>query len=363
MNNVYVIFEKLIRSINSYGNAPIGIMNVPIGAYFEQSTLLRRFDEIIQKNLLVNDFDAADSLTQNDSLGSISKELIEYLPLETRLESFILIYNKLFNTHTNDLIPGFKPLLTNLIKYFSISRYAFESIETFYKNQYFNDTCDSLYIVGPNHNPLCSANGAKVDHSGVDNKIVYLKVIPNYDLLLVKNISICKKYDQLTEDIEALSINLVNEEFFPELIKCKTKYRDVIKSISKPVTTNAIEVVQTESFPYIKLDPKNGQIMIEGVSTPISPLTYLEPILDWINLYCAQNKHLEINLAFKYYNTYTTKFLVRLINKCNVLNKKNSSILINWNYSQNDEELKESGEYYKELFSNKPEFQLVSILN
>ena len=121
-----------------------------------------------------------------------------------------------------------------------------------------------------------------------------------------------------------------------------------------------IEIKENESFPYIKLDPIKGSIIIEGVSIPISPLSYLDPILEWVDLFCSANKQLEINLSLVHFNTYTTKFLMRLIEKCNNLNTNGSNIIINWNYSQDDSELKESGEFYKDFFGNKHEFQLVS---
>lgn len=360
-SNIYTVFEKLIQSINLLGNSPCSILNIPTGAYFEHNPLLKRFDEIIQKNLLVNDFRQLNNQKVTDDFESVSIELKECLNLENRLEAFLLIYNKLFNVYTNEVLVSFKPVLNDLAKNFSIDKYTISSIETFFKNQNLNDIHDSFYIAGPNFNPLSTANGSNVSYLGSENKLIYIKLISNFNILLVKNITFYKSNIQLTDDFENTSINIVDELNFSELVKWKISYDELIQEISKPISSNFIEIKQKEAFPYIKLDPRNGSITIEGISTPISPLSYLEPILDWIDLYCSANKYLEINLTLHYYNTYTTKFLMRLIDKCNFLNTLGFSITINWNYSETDEELKECGELYKDLFINKPEFQLKSI--
>lgn len=361
MNNVYTVFEKFVKTINLYGTTPCSIINMPLGTHFRNDKLLYRFNEIIQNNLLVNDYNAILDNKTTDDIDGFSDELKDFIAMETRFEIFVLIYNRLFNVTTNDIIFSFKMVIPKLATFFSIDDQLLQSIETFFANQKTDDVKDSFYIVGHGFNPINSANGAKLNYGGKKDHIVYLKLISKFNSVLAKEVRVIKHYSQLTEELEIDGINIVNKGNFSEFIDCDLKFSELLKSMAKPVKTNCIEIQQTESFPFIKLDPIKGVITIEGVSTPISPLTYLEPILDWIDLYSATNKRLEINLTFQYYNTYTTKFLVRLIEKCNNLNSIGSSVLINWNYSQNDDEIKECGEFYKELFFNMPEFQLVSI--
>ena len=108
--------------------------------------------------------------------------------------------------------------------------------------------------------------------------------------------------------------------------------------------------------PLIHMDADKGLIELKGRSTPEDIDKVYIPIFSWVEKYLSNPKPKTIvNFHFEYFNSSTTKVLMRLINKLLVIHKTETTELeINWLYF--DEDMLEYGEDFEELTGMKFNF-------
>ena len=108
-----------------------------------------------------------------------------------------------------------------------------------------------------------------------------------------------------------------------------------------------IVISASQKTPIIHLD--NGIIEIKGRSTPEDIDKVYIPVFEWIDKYLkAPDKKTIVNLHFEYFNSSTTKVLMRLINKLTFLcNSDEYELIVNWLYF--DEDILEHGQDFEEL--------------
>ncbi len=101
--------------------------------------------------------------------------------------------------------------------------------------------------------------------------------------------------------------------------------------------------------PLIHLDAEKGLIELKGRSTPEDIDKLYLPVISWIDAYLKNPKDITtVNFHFEYFNSSTTKALMRLINKLVVVHKLGITFLIiNWLYY--DEDMLEYGEDFQDL--------------
>lgn len=110
-----------------------------------------------------------------------------------------------------------------------------------------------------------------------------------------------------------------------------------------------ILVEASPKTPFIHLDPKKGLIELKGRSTPEDIDKIYLPVFNWVDNYLAEPQEQTVaNFHFEYFNSSTTKVLMRLINKLLVIHKSGATKLeINWLYF--DEDMLEYGEDFEDL--------------
>jgi hypothetical protein len=108
-------------------------------------------------------------------------------------------------------------------------------------------------------------------------------------------------------------------------------------------------VEASQKTPLVHMDSEKGMIELKGRSTPEDIDKVYLPIMGWIDGYLKEPKSKTvINFHFEYFNSSTTKALMRLINKLVVIHKQGKTKLeINWLYF--DEDMLEYGEDFEEL--------------
>ncbi|MBN1250843.1 MAG: DUF1987 domain-containing protein [Bacteroidales bacterium] len=108
-----------------------------------------------------------------------------------------------------------------------------------------------------------------------------------------------------------------------------------------------IVISATQKTPIIHLD--NGLIEIKGRSTPEDTDKVYLPVFSWIEKYLEEpNASTIVNFHFEYFNSSTTKALMRIINKLVGLSKsENFELIVNWYYF--DEDILEHGQDFEEL--------------
>ncbi|MCI5056929.1 MAG: DUF1987 domain-containing protein [Flavobacteriales bacterium] len=107
----------------------------------------------------------------------------------------------------------------------------------------------------------------------------------------------------------------------------------------------------TEDSPKVILDKEKGLFEISGTSKPENVITFYFPILDWIDSYIKNPNDTTIfNVKMDYFNTSSYKMLYDMLMKLDSLKSAKKDVTIKWIYNREDEDMKEIGEKFKNLF-------------
>lgn len=109
-----------------------------------------------------------------------------------------------------------------------------------------------------------------------------------------------------------------------------------------------LHIKPTKSTPQIACY-HNGNVFIAGRSLPEDPITYFQPLMDWIEMYGHEN--MKVNIKLEYFNTSTSKVLYEMLKN---INKKFTGNTVNivWQYEEGDDDTYESGMLYSEELPN-----------
>ncbi len=109
-----------------------------------------------------------------------------------------------------------------------------------------------------------------------------------------------------------------------------------------------LHIKQTKSTPLIACY-HNGNVFISGRSLPEDPITYFQPLMDWIEMYGHEN--MKVNIKLEYFNTSTSKVLYEMLK--NINNKyTGNTVKVVWQYEEGDDDTYESGMLYSEELPN-----------
>jgi hypothetical protein len=113
--------------------------------------------------------------------------------------------------------------------------------------------------------------------------------------------------------------------------------------------------------PTIKFDSNSGLVEIKGRSIPENSIEFYKPLIDWLEKYAIKPQaNTTVNIQLEYFNTSSSKCILDVFKKLENINKSgNSTVIINWHYEEDDEDMSEAGEDYKAII-NVP-FKMVMI--
>ena len=104
--------------------------------------------------------------------------------------------------------------------------------------------------------------------------------------------------------------------------------------------------------PYILMDGENGVIEIKGRSIPENSVEFYKPLIDWLENYTALGgKPTNVNVQLEYFNTSSSKCLLDIFKKLELLHRKGTLVDINWYYEEDDEDMFEAGEDYQSIIN------------
>jgi len=108
----------------------------------------------------------------------------------------------------------------------------------------------------------------------------------------------------------------------------------------------------TPKTPYVKLDGEQGAIEIKGRSIPENSVEFYKPLIDWIDDYANNPKDATvINIQLEYFNTSSSKCILDIFKKLELLSKKGHGVQVNWYYEEDDEDMFEAGEDYQSIIT------------
>lgn len=109
---------------------------------------------------------------------------------------------------------------------------------------------------------------------------------------------------------------------------------------------------ETLKTPFVKFDGEKGLVEIKGRSIPENSIEFYKPLIDWLDKYSDQlNGKTSVNIKLEYFNTSSSKCILDIFRKLELIHKKGNEVEINWYYEEDDEDMFEAGEDYQSIIS------------
>lgn len=112
----------------------------------------------------------------------------------------------------------------------------------------------------------------------------------------------------------------------------------------------AIEIKGTSKTPSVTFNAGTGIIDIKGRSIPENSVEFYKPLVDWLEEYKSSPlPHTKVNIQLEYFNTSSSKCILDVFKKLEIINKGEHAVEINWYYEEDDEDMLEAGEDYESI--------------
>lgn len=99
--------------------------------------------------------------------------------------------------------------------------------------------------------------------------------------------------------------------------------------------------------PTVSFDSDSGKFLLAGRSIPENAVDFYKPVYKWLDDYVKEApKSISLDVKLEYFNTSSSKCLLDVFKKVELLSKQGSSVEINWFYEEDDEDMLEAGEDY-----------------
>ena len=111
-----------------------------------------------------------------------------------------------------------------------------------------------------------------------------------------------------------------------------------------------LKINNTPKTPLIDFDVDSRVFLLSGISVPENSLEFYGTVIGWLKEY-IQTPGLPIKLVFKltYVNTSSLQFIFDLLQLLDRINANSSqTVAVEWYYSEEDIDMKEMGEDFKE---------------
>lgn len=93
----------------------------------------------------------------------------------------------------------------------------------------------------------------------------------------------------------------------------------------------------------------DGKWTLQGKCCPENPISFFEPIFEWISQYKTEkNPHIELDMILTYFNTSSSKVFLDFFDLMVEVKESGKEVTVNWFYEQEDEDMMESGEEFSE---------------
>ena len=123
-----------------------------------------------------------------------------------------------------------------------------------------------------------------------------------------------------------------------------------------------LNIEGTPKTPTVILNPSTGVIEIKGRSIPENSIEFYPPVVEWLDEYIKNPQpNTVVNVQLEYFNTSSSKCILDVFKKLEVLKKNQKDVIINWYYEEDDEDMLEAGEDYESII--KVPFKMIQIVD
>ena len=113
-----------------------------------------------------------------------------------------------------------------------------------------------------------------------------------------------------------------------------------------------LQIPKTTQTPEINFNAKTGQLSFVGRSLPEDSARFYQVVFEWLSIYFDNlPKETKVTFELDYFNTSSAKVIFSIIVKLDELYKTSYPITITWIFEEDDEDMKDLGTEYRELFT------------
>ena len=117
----------------------------------------------------------------------------------------------------------------------------------------------------------------------------------------------------------------------------------------------------TPKTPTVRFDEKTGVLEIKGRSILENALEFYKVLVEWLNEYAENPQPTTLlNIHLEYFNTSTSKFLLDVFKKLEIIQKNGQEASVNWFYDEDDEDMMECGNDYDSII--KVPFKMIEVI-
>ena len=98
-------------------------------------------------------------------------------------------------------------------------------------------------------------------------------------------------------------------------------------------------VKETPYFPMVHFDYEKGVCEISGESYMEDCYKFYIPLIEWINDYCSKNKYIVFNFKLFYFNTQSSRMLLKIFETLTEFKAHGGEPTINWYYLRSDPDM------------------------
>jgi hypothetical protein len=110
-----------------------------------------------------------------------------------------------------------------------------------------------------------------------------------------------------------------------------------------------LRIEKTLNSPKILMNAEKGIIEICGSSYLEDSLSFYLPVMEWIETYIQNPTDTTVDVELYYFNSSSAKILLNIFKSITVITKNNLKLTINWKYSEDDEDIRDTGISFAKL--------------
>lgn len=117
----------------------------------------------------------------------------------------------------------------------------------------------------------------------------------------------------------------------------------------------------TPKTPTVHFDSAEGIFKLEGRSIPENSVEFYKPLVDWLDNYKESPlPKTVVEVKLEYFNTSSSKCILDVFKKLEVIHKAKNDVDIKWYYEEDDEDMLEAGEDYESII--RVPFEMIEIV-
>jgi hypothetical protein len=106
----------------------------------------------------------------------------------------------------------------------------------------------------------------------------------------------------------------------------------------------------TELTPTIEFDSLTGSLLIKGTSIPENPFESFDPLFKVLDSYNEKpSSKTKVDFLLEYFNTSSSKCILEVLKKIQLLHLNGNEVEINWHYEEEDEDILEIGQDFSSM--------------